>query len=57
VDHLYVVQHGDTVWRIAAGLVGRGDPRPMVDRIVRDNGLRDALIVPGQRLVLPQPGR
>src|SRR6266705_1541843 len=26
VGHLYLVQHGDTVWRIAGGLAGRGDP-------------------------------
>jgi LysM repeat protein len=53
----YVVQPGDTVWRIASGLAERGDPRPIVDLIVRQNGLRDAVIVPGQRLSLPAPGR
>ena len=51
--HPYVVQRGDTVWGIARSLVGDGDPRPVVDRIVRENHLRDATIVPGERLRLP----
>lgn len=51
--HPYVVRPGDTVWDIARSLVGGGDPRPVVDRIVRDNHLHDATIVPGERLRLP----
>jgi len=50
----YVVRGGDTVWRIARSLAGDGDPRPIVDRIIRDNRLHDATIVPGERLRLPE---
>ncbi len=47
------VQPGDTVWGIARQAVGpEGDPRPVVDELVRQNHIRDAVIVPGQRLVL-----
>jgi Tfp pilus assembly protein FimV len=50
----YVVRPGDTLWRIAAGLVGaRQDPRPMITRLVRLNHVEDGVIVPGQRLRLP----
>ncbi len=51
--HPYVVRRGDTVWGIARSLAGDGDPRPIVDRIIRDNRLRDATIVPGERLRVP----
>jgi len=47
------VQPGDTVWGIARQAVGpEGDPRPVVDELVHQNHIRDAVIVPGQRLVL-----
>jgi Tfp pilus assembly protein FimV len=50
----YVVRPGDTLWRIAAGLVGsREDPRPMVGRLIQLNRVDDGVIVPGQRLRLP----
>ena len=49
----YVVHRGDTVWAIARSIAGNGDPRPIVDRIIRDNRLRDATIVPGEHLEIP----
>ena len=50
---VYVVRPGDTLWGIAASLVGReGDPRPVVDRLARLNGISDGLIAPGQRLMV-----
>jgi LysM domain len=50
----YVVTSGDTLWGIAAWLVGpREDPRPMVERLSTLNGIRDGVIVPGERLALP----
>jgi Tfp pilus assembly protein FimV len=50
----YVVRPGDTLWRIADRLVGsREDPRPMVDRLISLNGVRNGVILPGQRLTLP----
>jgi hypothetical protein len=51
---IYVVRPGDTVWSIVGREAVRGaDPRPLVDRLIRLNHLRDAVIRPGQRLVLP----
>jgi nucleoid-associated protein YgaU len=49
---LYVVRAGDTVWSVAARFAGSGDPRPVVDALIRDNYIRDAQIWPGQRLRL-----
>jgi LysM repeat protein len=50
----YVVRPGDTLWRIAAGLVGsRDDPRPMIAVLIQLNRVDDGVIVPGQRLRLP----
>jgi LysM repeat protein len=48
----YVVKRTDTLWSIAAAHYA-GDPRAAVWRIERRNGLGDATIVPGERLVLP----
>jgi LysM domain len=50
----YEVQVGDTLWGIARGLVGsEGDPRPVVDSLVRLNHVQGGLIFPGERLLLP----
>lgn len=50
---VYVVRPGDTLWAIAVRQAGpTEDPRPLVDALVRLNHLRDALITPGQRLIL-----
>ena len=50
----YVVRPGDTLWRIAAGLVGsRQDPRPMITRLIRLNHVANGVILPGQQLRLP----
>jgi LysM repeat protein len=50
---VYVVRPGDTLWGIAAGLVGRaGDPRPVVDRLARLNRVQGGVIRPGQELRL-----
>jgi nucleoid-associated protein YgaU len=53
-SRIYVVRSGDTIWGIARREAGpREDPRPLVDRLIWVNHIRDALISPGQRLVLP----
>lgn len=52
---IHVVAPGETLWSIAQALVGsEGDPRPMVDALIRANGVSNAVIVPGERLILPQ---
>jgi LysM repeat protein len=50
----YVVRPGDTLWQVAAGLVGsRQDPRPMIARLIQLNHVEDGVILPGQSLRLP----
>jgi LysM repeat protein len=48
----YVVRPGDTLWSIATAHYA-GDPREGVWKIEGENGLRDATIQPGERLVIP----
>jgi LysM domain-containing protein len=53
-ERVYLVRSGDTVWGIASRLVGAGgDPRPVVDEVIRINGLKDAAVWPGLQLRLP----
>jgi hypothetical protein len=51
-EHVYVVKPYDTLWSIAAGRYA-GDPREAIVRIEKRNHIQNALIQPGQRLVLP----
>ena len=48
---VYVVQPGDTLWKIATQMDGHGDPRPVVDSLVRQ--LHGAQLQIGQRINLP----
>jgi nucleoid-associated protein YgaU len=48
----HVVQPGETLWAIAGSEYG-GDAQSHVQAIADANSLESALIVPGQRLVLP----
>jgi len=47
-----VVHNGDTLWSIAAAHYA-GDPREGVWKLEQRNHLAGAVLVPGQRLVLP----
>ncbi|MGI8605615.1 MAG: LysM peptidoglycan-binding domain-containing protein [Gaiellaceae bacterium] len=47
----YVVQAGDTLWRIAAEHTG-GDVREAVWRLTEENDLTSPLLQPGQVLVI-----
>ena len=49
----YVVRPGDTLWSIAVRVSPGSDPRGVVDRIARANGVETTRLVPGQRLILP----
>lgn len=49
---VYVVRPGDNLWSIAETAYG-GDPREGVWRLQELNGLRDATLSVGQRLLLP----
>lgn len=51
-ERTYVVRPHDTLWAIATRFYG-GDPREGVWRIERRNRIEDALLTPGQRLVIP----
>jgi nucleoid-associated protein YgaU len=48
---VHTVQPGETLWAIAGAEYG--DASSHVDAIASANHLESALIVPGQRLVLP----
>ncbi len=51
---IHVVLSGETVWGIARRVVGpNGDPRPVVDAIVRANHLGSGRLQPGERLSIP----
>lgn len=51
---VHVVRSGETVWGIARSLVGEeGDPRPVVDALVRANHLTGGTVQPGERLIVP----
>ena len=49
---LHTVRPGETFWSLAAELQPTGDPRPLVDRLVRLNG--GAGLVAGASIVLPE---
>ena len=51
-EQVYVVKPADTLWSIAVSSYA-GDPRDAIYRIERRNGLANATLVPGERLVLP----
>ena len=51
-ERFYRVKPGDTLWSIAERHYA-GDPREGVWKLEQRNGLRHALLRPGQRLVLP----
>jgi nucleoid-associated protein YgaU len=48
-----VVQPGDTLWSIAAALVGDDDPRPLVDALEAAHG--GAELHPGDVITIPAP--
>ena len=47
------IGQGDSLWALAESIAPDGDPRVLVDEIIRLNGLDDAIVEPGQRLALP----
>ena len=51
-----VVEPGDTLWAIAGALSPERDPRAMVDRIERRNGIEAGQLVPGQVVIVPLAG-
>ncbi len=51
-ERTYVVKPADTLWSIAARS-WPGDTREGVWQLEQRNHLRDATLVPGQKLVLP----
>jgi hypothetical protein len=52
-DARYVVQPGDTLWRIAVRHAPGSDPRRVIQSIVDANQVDAGTLVPGQVLVVP----
>ncbi len=52
----YVVAPGDTLWDIARRADPGRDPREVIDRIERANGVRPGSLQPGRLLVVPVAG-
>lgn len=52
-ERAYVVQPTDTLWSIASEHYA-GDPRAAIWKLQQRNGLEGAILVPGQRLILPR---
>lgn len=52
----HTVAPGETLWQIAVRADPGADPRDVVLRIVEANGLRDANVVAGARIVVPVSG-
>jgi hypothetical protein len=53
VEH-HVVEAGDTLWEIAAGVTPAGEDVRATVAVIRElNELADATLMPGQRLVIP----
>lgn len=49
-----VVTHGDTLWKLAKTHAPRGmDIRDYLDEILKANQLPNAIVHPGQQLILP----
>ena len=51
-EQAYIVKPSDTLWSIASAHYA-GDPRAAVWKVERRNGLPDATIRVGEKLVLP----
>lgn len=49
----HVVAPGDTLWSLAVAAAPEGDPREMVDRIMRLNGLSEGEIQVGEVVLVP----
>lgn len=47
------IDQGDSLWGIAESIAPDGDPRVVIDEIIRLNGLDGAVVEPGQCLALP----
>ncbi|MEX2441888.1 MAG: LysM peptidoglycan-binding domain-containing protein [Pontimonas sp.] len=50
---LYTVLSGESLWDIAEDISPNQDPRIVIDRLLRANGLNSAGLQPGQQLVIP----
>ncbi|HWC35668.1 MAG TPA: LysM peptidoglycan-binding domain-containing protein [Mycobacteriales bacterium] len=54
--HTVTVQAGDTLWSVAERVAPHADTRDVVAQIQTLNRLSGAVVVPGERLVVPTAG-
>lgn len=53
IEYRYEVEEGDTLWDIASMIAtDREDVRKIIYDIKAENNLKDAVIVPGQELII-----
>jgi LysM repeat protein len=55
-SRIHVVRAGETLWSIATGYEPARDPRQVVAAIQTANALDPGALVPGQVIVVPEPG-
>jgi Tfp pilus assembly protein FimV len=53
VRHTVTVEPGDTLWSVAERVAPHADTRQVVAEIQSLNKISDAVVVPGERLVVP----
>ena len=56
IEYRYTVNEGDTIWDVASYIATeKEDVRDIVRTIVHDNNVKNAVITPGQELIIRVP--
>lgn len=56
IEYRYTVNEGDTIWDVASYIATeKEDVRDIVRTIIQDNNVKNAVITPGQELIIRVP--